>query len=192
LLQRSNAGLDRGVYTWVRSRTSRLQDTPPMEMRSERRLPLPREAVWAALNDPEVLRACVPGCESMERVAPGHYETVVYARFGPLRAQVRAQILVIDPNPPESYTLQFQGIGRTASLASGEAGVVLTATEWGGCVLSYDASAQVTGRLARLSRRLVQGTARRMADDFFDNFVAYLGRSPRAGGCGQAGANEGL
>lgn len=159
-----------------------------MEMRSERRLPQPRETVWNALNDAEVLRACVPGCEAMEMVEPGRFETVVNARFGPLKARVRAEILVLDPHPPESYTLHFQGIGRTASLAGGEADVNLAATD-GGCLLRYDARASVTGKLAKVSSRLVQGTARRMADDFFDNFVAYLGGGPERRDSQPAGAD---
>ncbi len=161
-----------------------------MQMQSERRLPRPQQTVWEALNDPEVLRACIPGCEAMERTEPDRFETVVNARFGPLTARVRAEIHVRDPHPPQSYTLHFQGIGRTASLASGEADVNLIGTEDGGCLLQYDARAAVTGKLAKVSSRIVQGTARRMADEFFDNFVAYLGGDPAARDSARSGAGD--
>ncbi len=161
-----------------------------MELYNERRLPASRERAWEALNDPEALRACVPGCESMERIGPDRFETVVNARFGPLTARVRAEIHVRDPHPPQSYTLHFQGVGRTASLAGGEADVNLVGTEDGGCLLHYDARAAVTGKLAKVSSRIVQGTARRMADDFFDNFVAYLGGDSATGDPARTGADD--
>lgn len=146
-----------------------------MEMQSERHLPLPRQTVWDALNDPAVLRACVPGCESLEEIETDRYEAVVMAKVGPVKARFRSHISVLDADPPAGYRLSFEGQGGAAGFARGSADVALADEGGEACTLSYTATASVGGKLAQVGSRLVQGAARKMADQFFDNLVAELG-----------------
>ncbi|HKJ94481.1 MAG TPA: carbon monoxide dehydrogenase subunit G [Gammaproteobacteria bacterium] len=147
-----------------------------MEMQSQRQLPRPPGEVWDALNDPDVLRACVPGCESLDEIEDGKFEALVRAKVGPVKARFRGHVSVVDPDPPNGYVLRFEGQGGAAGFAKGEASVRLSEGEEGeGCTLTYDASAQVGGKLAQVGSRLVQGAARKMADEFFDNLVTHLG-----------------
>lgn len=145
-----------------------------MEMTSERHLPVSREAVWRALNDPAILAECFPGCESMERIGENRYEALILAKVGPVKARFRGTISVEDPRPPESYRLVFAGSGGAAGFAKGHADVRLD-EEDGGCRIEYGVSAAVGGKLAQVGSRLVNGAARKLADRFFDNLVARLG-----------------
>lgn len=144
-----------------------------MEMQNERHLPLARDAVWRALNDPEVLRACVPGCESFERVDDNSYDAVVTAKVGPVQARFKGRVTLEDLQPPESYSMSFQGQGGQAGFVRGTADVRLDETA-DGCRVGYGVRATLGGKLAQLGSRLVDGAARKTADDFFDNFVEYM------------------
>jgi uncharacterized protein len=150
-----------------------------MELKQERHLPLPREKVWAALNDPDVLRACIPGCESFDRTDDNTYDAVVKAKVGPVSARFKGRVTLEDLNPPESYSMNFQGQGGQAGFVKGSANVHLTAAD-GGCTLAYTAKATLGGKLAQLGSRLIDGAARKTADEFFDNFVAHMGGSGEA------------
>ncbi len=147
-----------------------------MELQQERQLPLPRETVWDALNDPEVLKACIPGCESFDRVDDNAYEAAVKAKVGPVNARFKGKVTLTDLNPPASYSMSFQGQGGQAGFVKGSADVTLTETD-GGCTVGYTAKAQLGGKLAQLGSRLVDGAARKTANEFFDNFVEHMGGS---------------
>ena len=145
-----------------------------MELQSERQLPWPRQRVWDALNDPAILQLCIPGCESLEATDDQGFDALVQAKVGPVKARFRGHVSGIDPSPPESYTLRFEGQGGAAGFARGEADVQLSEADDGGSILRYSARATVGGKLAQIGSRLVQATARKMADDFFDNFITQL------------------
>ncbi|MEZ0601181.1 CoxG family protein [Paraburkholderia sp. IW21] len=144
-----------------------------MELIGEQILALPRERVWAALNDPDVLRASVPGCESFERVEDNHYKVVMAASVGPIKARFNGKMTLTDLQAPESYSLTFEGSGGAAGFGKGGAHVDLT-TEGEGTRLSYRAHAQVGGRLAQVGARLIDGVAKKMAEDFFGRFTAAV------------------
>lgn len=144
-----------------------------MELIGEQILALPRERVWAALNDPEVLRASVPGCESFEWVEDNHYKVVMAASVGPIKARFNGKMMLTDLQAPESYSLTFEGSGGAAGFGKGGAHVDLT-TEGEGTRLSYRAHAQVGGRLAQVGARLIDGVAKKMAEDFFGRFTAAV------------------
>lgn len=145
-----------------------------MELQNERHLPWPRERVWEALNDPDFLQRCIPGCESMDAVSAHQYDAQLQAKVGPVKARFRGQVSVNDLIPPESYTLRFEGQGGAAGFARGEAEVQLSDANGSGSILRYSARATVGGKLAQIGSRLVQATARKMADEFFDNFTTEL------------------
>ncbi len=151
-----------------------------MELQQERQLPLPRDTVWDALNDPEVLKACIPGCESFDRVDDNAYEAAVKAKVGPVNARFKGKVTLTDLNPPASYSMSFQGQGGQAGFVKGSADVTLTDTE-GGCTVGSTAKAQLGGKLAQLGSRLIDGAARKTANEFFDNFVEYMGGSGEPG-----------
>jgi len=147
-----------------------------MELKQERQLPLPRQTVWEALNDPEVLKACIPGCESFDRADENTYEAAVKAKVGPVNARFKGKVTLDELNPPESYSMSFQGQGGQAGFVKGSADVTLTETD-DGCTVGYTAKAQLGGKLAQLGSRLVDGAARKTANEFFDNFVEHMGGS---------------
>jgi carbon monoxide dehydrogenase subunit G len=141
---------------------------------SARTVPATPEATWAALNDPETLKACIPGCESIERVSESEFAVTMTARVGPVAAKFSGRIVLADRVPPTSYRLSFEGQGGGAGFARGEARVVLV-PEGAGTRIEYSASAQVGGKLAQIGSRLVDGAAAKVAEDFFACFVARLG-----------------
>src|SRR5690625_4153108 len=141
-----------------------------MEMSGEQRIPAPREVVWEALNNPEVLRASIPGCEELERnEADDGFDAKVRAKVGPVNARFGGTVVLSDINPPESYTISGEGKGGSAGFAKGSARVTLT-EEGDATLLSYSVDARVGGKLAQLGSRLIDGTARKMANDFFTRF----------------------
>lgn len=144
-----------------------------MELTGEQTLPLPRERVWAGLNDPEVLRASVPGCESFEKVEENHYKMVMAATVGPIKARFTGKLLLSDLKPPESYALTFEGSGGAAGFGKGGAHVTLSG-EGAETRLVYRANAQVGGRLAQVGARLIDGVAKKMAEEFFGRFKETL------------------
>jgi len=161
-----------------------------MEMSGEQHIPLPQQRVWEALNDPEILKACIPGCESIERVSENEYKVAMTATVGPVKAKFTGKLLLSDINPPNSYSLAFEGSGGAAGFGKGSAHVNL-APEGGGTLLTYRATANVGGKLAQIGSRLIDGVARKMADDFFIRFnktVAPAAEPAVPAGAGHADA----
>jgi carbon monoxide dehydrogenase subunit G len=141
-----------------------------MNMTGEYRIPAPRAKVWEALNDPAKLEASLPGCESLEKVSDTEYKATVVAKVGPVKAKFNGNVVISDLNPPESYTITGEGKGGAAGFAKGGAEVRL-AEDGDGTVLTYTAKAEVGGKLAQIGSRLIDGTAKKLTDEFFDNFV---------------------
>ena len=142
-----------------------------MELSNTRTVPLPRPVVWAALNDPAVLKDCLPGCESLEPDGEHAWRVVMAARVGPVSARFNGRMSMADIQEPETYTLQFDGQGGAAGFARGDARVTLKPLAGDQTEMSYVAKAQIGGKLAQIGSRLVDGAAAKMADDFFARFV---------------------
>src|SRR6266568_4186530 len=145
----------------------------PMEITGEQLIPVPQAEVWRGLNEPEVLKACIAGCEAIERVSDTEYRVVMVASVGPVKAKFNGKLVLSDLNPPNSYSLSFEGSGGAAGFGKGSAQVSLK-TEGSGTRLSYSAKASVGGKLAQVGSRLIDGVARKMADDFFTAFNEKL------------------
>jgi uncharacterized protein len=150
-----------------------------MEMTGEYRIPAPREKVWEGLNDPEVLKQCIPGCESLEKAEDGGFTARVTAKVGPVSAKFTGKVTLSDIKAPESYTISGEGQGGVAGFAKGGADVTLE-EDGAETVLRYKATATVGGKLAQIGSRLIDATAKKMADDFFRKFVAVVGAEPPA------------
>jgi uncharacterized protein len=144
-----------------------------MDMTGERRIPAPRETVWQALNDPEVLKVSIPGCESLEKLSDTEMKATAAVRIGPISARFTGNVLLTDIDPPVGYTIGGEGQGGVAGFAKGGARVHL-ADEGGGTLLSYEVHAQVGGKIAQLGARLIDASAKQMADAFFDRFSACV------------------
>jgi carbon monoxide dehydrogenase subunit G len=144
-----------------------------MVMDGEVQLPAPREVVWAKLNDPEVLKACIPGCESLEKLSDTEFQAVAVVKIGPVKAKFKGKVRLTDLDPPNGYRISGEGDGGVAGFAKGGATVTLTPKD-GGAQLSYHVDAQIGGKLAQLGQRLVNGAAKKLADQFFQNFVAAV------------------
>jgi len=140
-----------------------------MEMTGEQLVPLPQAETWAALNDPEVLTDCIPGCESITRTADQEYEVLMTAKVGPVSAKFKGKMTVADADPPRAYTLRFEGQGGVAGFARGEATVSLS-PEGEATRLAYAAKAMVGGKLAQVGARLIDGVAKQLAGKFFEAF----------------------
>ncbi|QJE72927.1 carbon monoxide dehydrogenase subunit G [Aerophototrophica crusticola] len=142
-----------------------------MDMTGEYRIAAPRDRVWAALNDPEVLRQCIPGCEELTKVSDTEYAAAAKVKVGPVAARFTGRVLITDLDPPAGYTITGEGQGGAAGFGKGGANVNLAEDGPDATILRYVADAQVGGKLAQLGSRLVQGTARKLADDFFARFA---------------------
>ena len=151
-----------------------------MEMSGVQLIPAPQRVVWDALNDPEMLKASVPGCESIERTGDNEYQVQMVARVGPVSAKFKGKLTLSDIKPPDSYSLSFEGQGGPAGFAKGGAHVRL-APEGDGTKLSYDVKASVGGKLAQIGSRLVDAAAKKVADDFFRNFNQKVGAAQGGG-----------
>lgn len=154
-----------------------------MEMTSTRSVPAPLETVWAALNDPAILKECIPGCETIAPDGENAYRIALSARVGPVAAKFTGRMQLADVDPPHGYTLSFDGQGGAAGFAKGEAKVSLAPAENGAATaLSYTVNAQVGGKIAQIGSRLVDGAAQKLADDFFGRFsdtvAAKVGAMP--------------
>lgn len=149
-----------------------------MDMTGEYRIPAPRDAVWAALNDPEVLKACIPGCESLDKTGDEMTATVV-AKIGPVKAKFSGKVRLENLDPPNGYSIVGEGSGGVAGFAKGGADVRL-AEDGTDTVLTYVAKAQVGGKLAQLGSRLIDGTAKMMAEQFFSAFSSRVGAAHAA------------
>jgi len=138
-------------------------------MTGEQLIPASQQDVWEALNDPDVLKACVPGCESITLVNPNEYQVLMTARVGPVSAKFRGRLSLSDIKPPHSYSLAFEGQGGAAGFAKGGAQVKLV-PQGEQTRLIYDVKANVGGKLAQIGSRLVDAAAKKVADEFFKNF----------------------
>ena len=145
-----------------------------MEMNGSRTVPADIDTTWHALNDPEALKACIAGCESVERVSENELKVVMTARVGPVSARFSGRILMSDIVAPTAYTLGFEGQGGAAGFAKGDARVTLSDNH-PGTRIDYQVKSQVGGKLAQIGSRLVDGAAAKVADDFFARFVDRLG-----------------
>lgn len=144
-----------------------------MNLQGERLIAAAPEATWAALNDPDTLKACIAGCETLERVADDEYLATMAMRIGPVNARFKGRLKLENIVPPSSYTIAFDGQGGVAGFGKGSADVKL-APEGIGTRLSYAAKAQVGGKLAQVGSRLIEGAASKIADDFFAAFESRL------------------
>ncbi len=144
-----------------------------MTMNGEVQLAAPREVVWAKLNDAEVLKQCIPGCEELNMTSETEFQAVATIKIGPVKAKFKGRVHLSDIDPPNGYKISGEGEGGVAGFAKGGAVVRLTEKD-GGTLLSYDVELQIGGKLAQLGQRLVQGTAKKLADDFFNKFAAAV------------------
>jgi carbon monoxide dehydrogenase subunit G len=138
-------------------------------MTGERRIPAPRQTVWEALNNPEVLKASIPGCESLEKLADDQMKATASVKVGPISARFTGKVQLTDIDPPNGYRISGEGQGGVAGFAKGGANVALT-DDGAATLLSYQVNAQVGGKLAQLGGRLIDASAKQMADAFFDRF----------------------
>jgi len=144
-----------------------------MDMIGERRIPAPRQQVWDALNDTEVLRACIPGCETLEKTSESDLKATASIKIGPISARFAGKVQLLDLDPPNSYRIAGEGQGGVAGFAKGGADVRL-ADDGDGTLLTYVVKAQVGGKIAQLGARLIDATSKQMADMFFDRFTAAV------------------
>ncbi len=151
-----------------------------MEMSGEYRIPAPRQTVWDALNDPDVLKEAITGCEELERNEEGGFTAKVRAKVGPVNARFAGKVTIVDPDPPNGYRIEGEGTGGAAGFAKGGANVAL-AEDGGETVLTYEANASVGGKLAQIGSRLIDGTAKKMADEFFAKFSEIVAEKASGG-----------
>ncbi|CBS89011.1 SRPBCC family protein [Azospirillum lipoferum] len=148
-----------------------------MDMSGSHRIEASREAVWAALNDPDILRQCIPGCEEVVRQSDTEMTAKVVAKVGPVSAKFAGKVTLSDLDPPNGYTITGEGSGGAAGFGKGGATVALS-DDGGATLLTYTAKAQVGGKLAQIGSRLVDATARKMAEEFFARFTQIVGPAP--------------
>jgi carbon monoxide dehydrogenase subunit G len=151
-----------------------------MELTGAMLMAAPRERVWQALNDPNVLVHCIPGCEEVQQISPTETHTRVLLKMGPVRARFVGKILMSDIRPAEGCTLDFQGSGGAAGFARGTS-VVTLASEGDGTRLQYSATASVGGKLGQIGGRMIDASAKQMAEQFFSALQAQLAGTPVAG-----------
>ncbi len=150
-----------------------------MEIKGEYKIAAPREKVFAALNDPVVLQACIPGCESLEKVSDTELKAKVRLRIGPVSASFTGKVTLSDIDPPNGYKISGEGQGGAAGFAKG--GAVVTLRDDGGAtILAYNVDAQVGGKIAQVGARLIDGTAKKLADEFFGKFATMVGAGLQA------------
>jgi len=148
-----------------------------MTMSGEYQLAVPRETVWEKLNDAETLKACIPGCEQLEKVSDTEFQAVAVTKIGPVKAKFKGKVMLSDLDPPNGYRISGEGDGGVAGFAKGGATVTLLPKD-GGTLLSYAVEAHIGGKLAQLGQRLVNGVAKKLADQFFQKFsVAVIPQS---------------
>lgn len=147
-----------------------------MEMLGNRKLGITQQQAWDALNDPETLKKCIPGCDKFELTGDNQYAVGLAVKIGPVSAKFSGKVTLSDIQAPESYKLSFEGQGGVAGFAKGSSGVSLKPNVDGteGCELDYTVQAQVGGKIAQLGQRLIDGAAKSTADDFFKRFEAEM------------------
>lgn len=146
-----------------------------MDMQGNRLLPVSQQQAWDALNDPQVLKACIAGCDRLDVTGENQYAMGMALKIGPVSAKFSGKIQLADIHAPSGYTLSFEGQGGAAGFGKGSAHVMLTPAD-GGCTLDYTVKAQVGGKIAQVGQRLIDGVARSMAEDFFKRFEGELAR----------------
>lgn len=144
-----------------------------MDINGEQRIPASQQVVWQALNDPEALKASIPGCESVDKVSDTQFTARITMAVGPVKAKFAGDVTLTDIDAPNAYTITGKGSGGAAGFGKGSARVSLT-PDGAGTLLRYTANASVGGKLAQIGQRLVDSAAKKMAEDFFTNFTAYL------------------
>jgi carbon monoxide dehydrogenase subunit G len=144
-----------------------------MDMSGERHIAAPRARVWEALNSPDILKASIPGCDSMEKIGETELKASLAVKMGPIAARFTGKVQLVDLDPPNSYRIEGEGQGGVAGFTKGGASVRLVEAD-GGTLLTYDVKAQVGGKIAQLGARLIDATAKQMADAFFNNFSAAV------------------
>jgi carbon monoxide dehydrogenase subunit G len=144
-----------------------------MNMSGEYQLAASPEAVWEKLNDAATLKSSIPGCEQLDKVSDTEFQAVATVKIGPVKARFKGKVQLTDLNPPHSYKISGEGEGGVAGFAKGGAVVALEPKD-GGTLLKYNVEAQIGGKLAQLGQRLVNGAAKKVADDFFKNFAAQV------------------
>jgi carbon monoxide dehydrogenase subunit G len=150
-----------------------------MEIKGEYKIAAPRDKVFAALNDPAVLQACIPGCESLEKTSDTEMKAKVRMRIGPVSASFSGKVTLSDIDPPNGYRISGEGQGGAAGFAKGGA-VVALREDASDTVLTYNVDAQVGGKIAQVGARLIDGTAKKLADEFFGKFATMVGGPPPA------------
>ena len=156
-----------------------------MEMQASRSLAVSQQQAWEALNDPETLKACLAGCDRFEPQGENQYAVGMAVKVGPVSAKFSGKVTLSDITPPERYRIAFEGQGGVAGFGKGEADVTLTpepddASGQPCCLLRYSVQAQVGGKIAQVGARLIDGTAKKLADEFFSKFAAMVGGPPAA------------
>jgi len=144
-----------------------------MKLSDEKKIAAPREVVWEGLNDVDILKASIPGCDLLEKTSDTGFEAVVRAKVGPVKAKFKGAVELSDLNPPESYRISGEGKGGVAGFAKGGATVTLV-EDGDATILKYDVDADVGGKLAQIGGRLLEGTTKKLAGEFFDNFEAAI------------------
>jgi hypothetical protein len=139
-------------------------------MQDSQRIPAAKEKVWAALNDPEVLKKCIPGCQSLEMNSPTEMTATVVFKVGPVKATFGGKVTLSDLDPPNAYRISGEGSGGVAGFAKGGAAVRLEAESPEATILHYEVDAQIGGKLAQLGGRLIDSTAKKLAGEFFASF----------------------
>jgi uncharacterized protein len=148
-----------------------------MEIKGEYKIAAPRDKVFAALNDQAILQACIPGCETLDKLSDTEMTAKVRLRIGPVSAAFSGKVTLSDIDPPNGYRISGEGQGGVAGFAKG--GAVVKLTEDGAdTVLAYEVDAQVGGKIAQVGARLIQGTAKKLADQFFSKFAESVGAPP--------------
>jgi carbon monoxide dehydrogenase subunit G len=160
-----------------------------MDMSGEYRIPAPRQTVWEALNDPEILKAALPGCEELTADGDNGFAAKVRAKVGPVSARFAGKVQLLDLDPPNGYRIEGEGTGGAAGFAKGGATVKLV-EDGGETVLTYEANASVGGKLAQIGSRLIDGTAKKMADDFFAKFTEIVGEKAGASDADEPAGNS--
>lgn len=150
-----------------------------MEIKGEYKIAAPREKVFAALNDVTILQACIPGCESLEKTSDTEMKAKVRMRIGPVSAAFSGKVTLSDLDPPNGYRISGEGQGGAAGFAKGGA-VVALKEDAGDTILNYNVDAQVGGKIAQVGARLIDGTAKKLADEFFSKFATMVGGPPPA------------
>jgi carbon monoxide dehydrogenase subunit G len=151
-----------------------------MQMNDSQRIPASRDKVWAALNDPEVLKQCIPGCQALDMTAPNEMTAIVVFKVGPVKATFGGKVMVSDLDAPNGYRISGEGSGGVAGFAKGGATVKLVEEGPDVTILNYEVDAQIGGKLAQLGSRLIDSTAKKLASQFFESFGEVVGSKANA------------